>query len=51
MRHKQTEERKLSYFLSKVIFKTIVRMENMEQIYQKQKIREILSCDMTQALE
>ena len=51
MRHKQTEERKLSYFSSKVIFKTIVRMENMEQIYQKQKIREILSCDMSQALE
>ena len=51
MRHKQTEEHKLSYILSKTIFKTILREENMGQIYMGQYICEILNCDMTQAPE
>ena len=38
MRHKQTDEHKL------------LRMENIGQIYHKNKIREILNCDMTKAL-
>ena len=41
MRHKQTDEHKLSYFSLKAILNTILRMENIEQIYQKHKIREI----------
>ena len=51
MRHKQTEENKLSYFLSKAIFKTIVRIEKIGQIYYKHKIHIILICGMTKALE
>ena len=51
MRHKYTDERKLSYLLSKAILDTILRMENIGQIYHKPKIREILNCDMTKALE
>ena len=45
------EEHKLSYFWSKAIFKTVLRMENIGQIYHKHAIREILNCDMTKALE
>ena len=45
------DEHKLSYFLSKSMLKTILRMEKIRQIYCKQKIREILSCDMTKVLE
>ena len=41
MRHKQTDEHKLSYFSLKAILNTILRMENIEQIYHKHKIREI----------
>ena len=51
MRHKQTEEHKLSYFSSKAIFKTVLRMENKGQICHKHKIREIFNCDMTKASE
>ena len=51
MRHKQTEEHKLLYFSSEPIFKTTLRMENIEQIYHKHKIREIINSDMTRALE
>ena len=50
MCHKNTEEHKLSYFLSKAIFKAILRMENIGQIYHKHKIREILNCDMTKEM-
>ena len=42
MRHKQTDEHKLSYFLLKTIAKTILRKQNMEQIYDG---------DMTETLE
>ena len=45
------EEPKLSYISSKAIFKTILRMENIGQIYYKHKIREISNCDITKALE
>ena len=38
MRHMQMEEHKLSYFSSKVIFKTIIKMENAGRIYDKHKI-------------
>ena len=41
MRHKQTDEHKLSYFSLKAILNTILRMENIEHIYHKHKIREI----------
>ena len=51
MRYKQTDEHKLSYFSSKVIFKTILRMENIGQIYHKHKIRGVLNCDMIKALK
>ena len=51
MRHKQTDEQKLSYFLLKAILKTILRIENIRPIYRKHKICEILNCDMTIALE
>ena len=51
MRHKQTDERKLSYFLLKAILNTILRMENIGQIYHKNKIAEKRNCDMTKALE
>ena len=51
MRHKQTDEHKLSYFSSKAIFKTTLRMKNIGQIYHKHKIRKILNSDMTKALE
>ena len=34
------------YFSSKAIFKTILRMENIGQIYHKHKIGDILNCDM-----
>ena len=51
MHNKQTEEHKLSYFLSKAIFKTILKMENIGQMYHKHKSREIRNWDMTKALE
>ena len=51
MRHRKTDEHKLSYFSAKDTWKTILRMENIGQMYHKQKIREILNCDMTKALE
>ena len=51
MRHKQTDEYKFSHFSLKVILKTILRMENIGQIYHKHKIREILNCDMSKVLE
>ena len=51
MPHKQTDEHKLSYFSLKAILNTILRMENIGQIYHKHKIREILNCVMTKALE
>ena len=38
-------------FSSKAIFKTILRMENIGQIYQKHKMRQILNCNITKALE
>ena len=49
MGNKQTEE--LSYFSSKAVFRTILRMENIGQIYHEHKIRKILNCDMTKVLE
>ena len=42
MRHKQTDDHKLSYFLLKAILNTILRMENIGQIYHKHKICERL---------
>ena len=51
MPHKQTDEHKLSYFSLKAILSTILRMENIGQIFHKHKIREILNCNMTKALE
>ena len=51
MRHRNTDEHKLLYFSAKDTWKTILRMENIGQMYDKQKIREILNCDMTKALE
>ena len=51
MRHKQTDEYKLPYFSLKAIFETILRMENIAQIYNNHKIRKILNCYMTQALK
>ena len=50
-RHKQTDEHKLSHFSLKALFKTVLRMENIGQIYHKHKICEILNCDMAKALE
>ena len=38
MRHKWTGEHRLSYFSSKAIFTTILRMENIGKIYHKHKI-------------
>ena len=49
--HQQSEEHKLSYFLSKTTFKTSLRMENIEELFQKHKIHEILNCDITKTLE
>ena len=51
MRHKPTDEHKLSYSWLKDILNTILRMENIGQIYHKHKIREILNWGMTKALE
>ena len=51
MRHKQTDEQKLSHFSLKAILKTILRIENIGPIYHKHKICEILNCYMTIALE
>ena len=51
MYHKRTDKHKLSYSLVKAILKTILRMENGGKIYYKRKIREILNCNMTKALE
>ena len=54
MCHKQTNELELYellYFLLKAILNTILRMENIGQIYHKHKIREMLNCDMANALE
>ena len=51
MLYKQTEEHELSYFPSKVIFKSILKMENIGKISHKHKIREKLNCDLTKSLE
>ena len=51
MPHKKTDENKVLYFSLKAILNTILRMENIRQIYHKHKIREILNCDMAKALE
>ena len=51
MGHRRMEEHKLSYFSSKAIFKTILKMENVGQIYHNHKIREILNCVMTKVPE
>ena len=51
MRHKQTDEHKLSYFSLKAILNTILTTGNIGQICNKHKIHEILTCDMTKALE
>ena len=51
MRHKQTDENKLLHFSLKAILNTILRMENIGQIYHTHKIREILNCEMIKALE
>ena len=52
MRHKQMDKHKLSsLFLLKPILNAILRMGNIGQISHKHKIREILNCDMTKALE
>ena len=40
MRHKQTDEHKLSYFSLKAILNTILKGENIGQIYHKHKIRQ-----------
>ena len=45
------DKHKLLYFLLKAILNTILRMENIGQIYHKHKIREMLNCDMANALE
>ena len=42
MRHKRTDEHKLSYFSLKAILNTILRMENIGQIYHNHKIHERL---------
>ena len=39
MHYKHTEEKKVSYFQSKAILKTIPRTESIGQIYRKLKIR------------
>ena len=51
MRHKQMDEIKLLNFSLKAKLNTILRTENIGQINHKHKIREILNCDMTKALE
>ena len=51
MRHKQTDEHKLSYSYLKALLKTNLKLENIGQIYRKHKISEILNCDMTKELE
>ena len=51
MRHKQTDENKLLHLSLKSILNTILRMENIGQIYHTHKIREILNCEMIKALE
>ena len=51
MRHKQTDEHKPSYSSLMVILTTILRIENIGEIYHKPKICEILNCDMTKELE
>ena len=51
MRRKQTNEHKLLHFSLKAFLNTILRMENIGQIYHKYKIREILSWDMTKVPE
>ena len=51
MHHKQMDEHELLGFSLKAILNTTLRMENIEQIYHKHKMREMLNCDMTKALE
>ena len=46
MRHKWTDEHKLSYFSLKAILNAILRMGNIGQIYDKHNICEIRNCDM-----
>ena len=38
------------YYL-KSILNTILRKENIGEIYRKYKVREIINCDMTKALD
>ena len=45
------DESKLLNFSLKAKLNTILRTENIGQINHKHKIREILNCDMTKALE
>ena len=45
------DEHKLSYFLLKAILNTILRIENIGQIYHKHTIHKMLHCDLTKALE
>ena len=35
----------------KALLNTILKMKNIEQIYHKHKIHEILNCDMTKVLQ
>ena len=45
------EHKNSHIFCKKPYSKTILKIENTGQIYHKQKIHEILNCDMIQALE
>ena len=49
--HKQMDEHELFYFSLRAILSTILKLENIGQLYHKHKIREILNCDMAEALE
>ena len=45
------DEHELFYFSLRAILSTILKLENIGQLYHKHKIREILNCDMAEALE
>ena len=45
------DEHELSYFSLRAILSTILKLENIGQLYHKHKIREILNCDTAEALE
>ena len=47
----RTDGRTHTFASSKPKFKSILRMENKEQMHHKYKICEILNCDMTKVLE